>query len=111
MKVSIIWWELDESEQTIDSLREYLRDEGVQPWTAIAGLHQKFWVADRENNRWGAVTVWESAEAAERPMPPQRATELIGYPPAQRQHFGVEATVEGGHFRVAPAGVGPTLAT
>lgn len=111
MKVSIIWWELDESEQNIDSLGAYLRDEGVQPWTAIAGLYQKFWVADREHNRWGAVTLWESAEAAEQPIPRQRATELIGYPPAQRQYFDVEATAKGVHSRITPAEAGPALDT
>ena len=47
MRAMIAWWDLDGSGQTIDSLREFLRDEGVQPWHAVRGLCLKFWIADR----------------------------------------------------------------
>ncbi len=60
MKVTISWWDLDDSDQTIDSLRVYLREEGVSPWAEIHGLRLKFWISDRSRNRWGAVMVWDS---------------------------------------------------
>lgn len=109
MKVTIAWWSLDRSGQTIDSLREYLRDEGVQPWSAVEGLRLKLWIADREANRWGALMVWESAEAARAPLPPNRAADLIGYPPTHRASFDVEATAEGRHAEHQLDGLGPAL--
>jgi trans-2,3-dihydro-3-hydroxyanthranilate isomerase len=97
MKASISWWDLSGSDQTIDSLRAYLRDEGVQPWERIPGLRLKFWVSDRRTNRWGAVMLWESDADLTAPMPPNRATEIIGYPPSLRMTTDVEAIVEGLH--------------
>jgi hypothetical protein len=93
MRAMIAWWELDRSAQTIDSLREFLADEAIPAWRATPGLVHKFWIADRETNRWGAVMIWASAEAAKGPLP-TRAVELIGYPPALREWFDVEATLE-----------------
>lgn len=97
MKATISWWDLTGSGQTIDSLRVYLRDEGVDPWTEIHGLRLKFWISDRETNRWGAVMLWDSDADLTAPMPPNRATELIGYPPTVRMMSDVEAIVEGVH--------------
>src|SRR5262245_21000190 len=86
MKATIAWWDLTDSEQTIDSLRAYLRDEGVAPWESVKGLRLKFWVADRAGNRWGAVMLWET-DPGDQPLPPHRAAELIGYPPTERVRF------------------------
>ena len=101
MKATIAWWDLDRSDQTIDSLRVYLREEGVCPWAGLHGLRLKFWISDRLTNRWGAVMLWESSEESradiEAPMPPNRAAELIGYPPTHRMTADVEAMVEGIH--------------
>lgn len=110
MRATIAWWDLSDSEQTIESLRTYLRDEGVQPWTAVKGLRLKFWIADPEGNRWGAVMLWESADIGDQPLPPHRAQELIGYPPTERVRFDVEATVEGVFSEPALSGLGPALA-
>lgn len=109
MKAMIAWWDLDDSEQTIDSLREFLRAEGVAPWATVPGLCLKLWIADRENNRWGAVMLWESQAAPPQLLPPNRANELIGYPPAHRMQFDVEATAEGIHSLAGLAGHGPAL--
>ncbi|MFF3752739.1 hypothetical protein ACFYYH_20125 [Streptomyces sp. NPDC002018] len=106
MIVTVAWWDLTGSEQTIDSLREYLRDDGVPPWTTVKGLRLKCWLSDRPGNRWGAVMIWESAEAPEPPLPPHRAARLIGYPPTERVRFEVEATVEGAYDRAALSGLG-----
>src|SRR4051794_6031897 len=97
MRVAIAWWQLNESEQTIESLREYLRAEGVQPWNDAGARPLKLWIADEEHTRWGAVMLWESASDAEQPLPPNRAAELIGYPPTHRASFDVEASVVGRH--------------
>ena len=45
-------------------------------------------------NRWEAVLLWESEDAARQTLP-SRALELIGYPAAVAHGFDVEATVEG----------------
>ncbi|BCJ69449.1 hypothetical protein [Polymorphospora rubra] len=97
MKASISWWDLSGSGQTIDSLRVYLREEGVQPWEQVHGMRLKFWISDRQANRWGAVMLWESTADLTAPMPPNRAAELIGYPPTHRMTTDVEAIVEGIH--------------
>jgi hypothetical protein len=94
MRTVIVWWDLSGSAQTIESLRTYLVDESVAAFAEVPGLRLKTWIADPETNRWGAILLWESAEAAAQPLP-SRAAELIGYPPAQSHAFDVEATVEG----------------
>jgi hypothetical protein len=52
------------------------------------------WLSDEANERWGAVYVWDSREAAEQEQP-SRARELIGKPPDLVEDFDVEASVEG----------------
>lgn len=94
MRTTIVWWDLSESTQTIESLRTYLRDESVDAFAKVPGLRFKMWIADPETNRWGAVLLFESAEAADQSLP-SRAAELIGYPPTESHVFDVEATVEG----------------
>ena len=94
MKATISWWDLTRSDQTIDSLRDYLRDEGVEPWTEVRGMRLKFWISDRATNRWGAVMLWDTDADLTAPMPPNRATELIGYPPTVRMLSDVEACGE-----------------
>ncbi|MFF5114096.1 hypothetical protein [Streptosporangium sp. NPDC000509] len=94
MQAVVVWWDLRESDQTVDSLRAFLRDEAVDRFAGIPGLRLKFWISDRSSDRWGAVLLWESAEAAAVPLP-ARAAELIGFPPVQRSVFDVEATTEG----------------
>lgn len=107
MKASITWWDLSQSDQTIESLREYLRDGGVEPWERVRGLRLKLWVADPVGNRWGAIMVWESDDfGAGQTLPPHKAVELIGYPPTERVRFDVEATVEGVCENPASAGLG-----
>ena len=96
MHVVVCWWDLSESTQSIESLRVFLRDEGIEPFTRYQGLRLKSWISDPFANRWGAVFLWESVEDAQAPMPP-RATELIGYPPTHMYAFDVEANVEGIH--------------
>lgn len=60
----------------------------------MPGLRLKLWIPDREANRWGAILLWESREAAQGPTP-SRATELIGYPPTEKWPYDLEASVEG----------------
>jgi hypothetical protein len=97
VKATIAWWDLSESGQTIDSLRAQLREEGVEPWAQVSGLLLKFWISDGEKNRWGAVMLWDSTADLTAPLPPNRAAELIGYPPTDRMATDVEAVVEGVH--------------
>lgn len=93
MKATISWWNLSGSAQTIDTLRVYLREEGVMPWAKINGMLLKFWISDRKTNRWGAVMLWDTTADLTATMPPNRATELIGYPPTDRMATDIEAIV------------------
>ncbi|SHM96325.1 hypothetical protein [Actinacidiphila paucisporea] len=107
MRVDIAWWDLDASAATVDSLREHLRDGAAEQWAAVEGLRLKFWMADREGNRWGAVMLWEAERTAD--LPPNRAADLIGYPPTHRFGFEVEAVVEGAFTIEALHGLGPVF--
>ncbi|MGW8699732.1 hypothetical protein J3S85_33630 [Streptomyces lavenduligriseus] len=108
MHAVIVWWDLSRSRQTIGSLRDFLRDEAVDRFSRMPGLRLKFWIADEATDRWGAVLLWESRQAATAPLP-NRAAELIGYPPTERHAFDVEATVEGDFALAALSGRGLAL--
>jgi hypothetical protein len=94
MLVRFVLWNLADSKTNVEELRRYLRDESVDEFSRVDGLRFKAWVSDAATERWGAVYVWESAEAARRPLP-GRARELIGKDPDIAEEFDVEATVEG----------------
>ncbi|CAM5687602.1 hypothetical protein [Streptomyces aurantiogriseus] len=110
MHAVVVWWDLEGSGQTVESLRGFLRDEAVDRFSRAEGLRLKFWISDTAAQRWGAVLLWESAEAAAAPLP-SRAAELIGRPPSVRLAFDVEATAEGVHTVAALAGRGIALET
>ncbi|MFE9422327.1 hypothetical protein ACFYNO_05095 [Kitasatospora sp. NPDC006697] len=105
---SVVWWDLAESEQTIESLRGFLREQAVGVFARVPGLRLKFWISDPAAGRWGAVLLWESRAAAEAPLP-GLAAGLIGYPPTHKFGFDVEATVEGRHHLPLLAGHGLAL--
>lgn len=94
MRADIVWWDLSASSQTIESMREYLRNESVSAFSGVPGLRFKMWLSDPGTNRWGAVLLWESDDASRQSLP-SRAAELIGYPPLVTHSFDVEATTEG----------------
>jgi hypothetical protein len=92
--VRFVLWNLADSKTTIEELRRYLRDESVDSFADVRGLRFKAWISDEVTERWGAVYLWESAEAAEQELP-SRARELIGKDPDIIEVFDVEATIEG----------------
>jgi hypothetical protein len=92
--VRLVLWNLADSKTNIEELRRYLRDESVDQFNDVPGLRFKAWLSDDVTERWGAVYVWESAEAARQELP-GRARELIGKDPDLAEEFDVEATVEG----------------
>ena len=94
MLVRFVLWNLADSKTTIDELRRYLRDESVDEFADVPGLRFKAWISDETTERWGAVYLWESAEAAQYELP-SRARELIGKEPDVGEEFDVEATIEG----------------
>jgi hypothetical protein len=87
-------WNLADSKTTIDELRRYLREESVDQFEEVPGLRFKAWISDPATERWGAVYLWESEEAARQPLP-SRARELIGKDPDIGEEFDIEATIEG----------------
>jgi hypothetical protein len=87
-------WNLADSKTTIEELRRYLREESVDEFEEVDGLRFKAWISDPATERWGAVYLWESEEAARQALP-SRARELIGKDPDIGEEFDVEATIEG----------------
>jgi hypothetical protein len=92
--VRLVLWSLADSKTTVAELRRYLRDESVEAFSEVEGLRFKAWISDELTERWGAVYLWESAEAASAELP-SRARELIGKDPDIVEEFDLEATVEG----------------
>jgi hypothetical protein len=92
--VRLVLWNLADSQTTIEELRRYLRDESVDAFEDVEGLRFKAWISDEVTERWGAVYVWETQEAARRELP-GRARDLIGKDPDIAEEFDVEATIEG----------------
>jgi hypothetical protein len=92
--VRFVLWNLADSKTTIAELRRYLRDESVAQFERVPGLRFKAWISDETTERWGAVYVWETADAAGQELP-SRARELIGKDPDIAEEFDVEATAEG----------------
>ncbi|HKB20657.1 MAG TPA: YdhR family protein [Gaiellaceae bacterium] len=94
MLLRLVLWNLADSKTTIEELRRYLRDESVDAFEDVPGLRFKAWISDEATERWGAVYLWESNEAAEEELP-SRARDLIGKEPDIGEEFDVEATIEG----------------
>ena len=94
MLLRLVLWNLADSKTTIGELRRYLRDESVDAFEDVPGLRFKAWISDEATERWGAVYLWESREAADQPLP-SRVRELIGKEPDVGEEFDVEATIEG----------------
>ena len=94
MLFRFVLWNLADSKTTIEELRRYLRDESVDQFEEVPGLRFKAWISDAVTERWGAVYLWESAEAARQELP-SRARELIGKEPDVGDQFDVAATIKG----------------
>ena len=94
MILRLVLWNLADSKTTIEELRQYLREESVDQFEEVPGLRFKAWISDEATERWGAVYLWESEEAAAA-IVPSRARELIGKEPDIGEEFDVEATIEG----------------
>ena len=92
MVVRLVLWNLADSQTTVAELRDYLRDEAVDAFAEVSGLLFKGWISDELGERWGAIYVFESAAAAEQPLP-TRARELIGKDPEIAEIFDLEASV------------------
>jgi Putative mono-oxygenase ydhR len=92
--VRFVLWNLADSKTNLEELRRYVRDESVDEFARVPGLRFKAWISDETTDRWGAVYVWETAEAARQTLP-SKARELIGKDPDIAEEFDVEATVEG----------------
>ena|SRR5436190_5039020 len=92
MLVRFVLWNLADSLTNVGELRSYLRDESVPEFEQVRGLLFKAWISDEATERWGAVYVWESHEAAEQELP-SRARELIGKDPDIAEVFNLEASV------------------
>ena len=90
--VRFVLWNLADSLTNVAELRRYLQDEAVDAFANVEGLLFKGWISDELTERWGAVYVFESAEAAEQPLP-SRARELIGKDPDIAEMFDLEASV------------------
>jgi hypothetical protein len=90
----LVIWNLADSMTTIEELRRYLREESVDQFEEVPGLRFKAWFSDEVTERWGALYLWETEEAARQELP-SRARELIGKDPDIGEEFDLEATIEG----------------
>jgi hypothetical protein len=90
--VRFVLWSLVDSDTTVEELREYIRDEAAAAFADLPGLLFKAWVSDESTDRWGAMYVFDSPEAAAQPLP-SRARELIGKDPDIIEVFDLEASV------------------
>jgi trans-2,3-dihydro-3-hydroxyanthranilate isomerase len=94
MKMEIAWWDLEGSPATVQSLERHLNEHGVvHNWQAVEGLREKFWIADPDGKRWGAVMVWDGERPAS--LPENLAASLVGSPITHRDRFEVQAAVRG----------------
>lgn len=94
MIVRLVLWNLADADMSVADLREYLREESVPAFAEVPGLRLKLWVSDEHTDRWGAVYLFESREAAEEPLP-SRVRELVGKEPDIVEEFDLEASIEG----------------
>jgi hypothetical protein len=85
--VRLVLWSLADSKTTLDELRHHLDGASEQ----VPGLRFRTWISDETTERFGAVELWESAEAAEQEVP-RWLRELIGKDPEVGETFDVEAT-------------------
>ena len=92
MVVRFVLWNLADTAISVEELREYLRDEAVDAFETVNGILFKVWISDAAGERWGAIYLFESAAAAEQPLP-SRARELIGKDPDIVEIFDLEASV------------------
>jgi hypothetical protein len=92
MVVRFVLWNLADTATSVEELRHYLRDEAVDAFSTVPGILFKAWISDTGSERWGAIYVFESAEAAEQLLP-SRARELIGKDPEIAEVFDLEASV------------------
>lgn len=105
MYISIVIWNLEKSDATVETLREYLRDYAVEAFSTLKGMRMKTWFADAEKGYWGAVYLWDGVNM-ENPLSVSKAIDIIGYPPTSTSVFAVEAIAEGDSVIESFAGVG-----
>jgi len=92
--VRLVLWNLADADLSVADLRRYLREESVPAFAEVSGLRLKLWVSDEHTDRWGAVYLFESREAADAPVP-SRVSELVGKDPDLVEEFDLEASIEG----------------
>ena len=88
MIVRLVLWSLADSKTTLAELRQHLDTV----WEEAPGLRFRTWISDEATERFGAIELWESAEAAEQEVPRQ-VRELIGKDPEVGETFDVEVAV------------------
>ena len=88
MIVRLVLWSLADSKTTLDELRQHLGAAAEE----APGLRFRAWNSDEATERFGAIELWETAEAAEQEVP-RRVRELIGKDPEIGETFDVEETI------------------
>ncbi|TDD12904.1 hypothetical protein [Nonomuraea diastatica] len=110
MYVSLVVWDLTESDATVESLRHYLSDYAVDAYSTLEGMRLKAWFSNPDKQIWGAIYLWDALGNMDGPSKVSRAIELIGYPPTSSGIFELEATAEGHSAYAVLSGLGNALA-
>jgi hypothetical protein len=84
--VRLVLWNLADSKTTLAELRHHLGDAPEH----VPGLRFRTWISDEATERFGAIELWESGEAAEQEIP-AGVRELIGKDPEVGEIFDVES--------------------
>ena len=84
MIARLVLWSLADSKTTLAELRHHLPDEPDD----VPGLRFRAWISDETTERFGAIELWESAEAAEQEIP-AHVRELIDKDPEIGETFDV----------------------
>ena len=84
MIVRLVLWSLADSKTTLAELRHQLDAASEE----APGLRFRAWISDEATERFGAIELWESAEAAEQGIP-AGIRDLVGKDPEIGETFDV----------------------
>jgi trans-2,3-dihydro-3-hydroxyanthranilate isomerase len=93
MIAEIAWWRLRPDDPGVEALRGQIRDDVLDDWRDVPGLHTKAWIS--LDGLWGAIMVWDGPKPPPDQLPPNSAALAIGRSADVRVSLILEAAVIG----------------